>query len=164
MVAYGFGENFNLSIKGWVDARSSLSDLRPGLSLTAQFIQHKSPSSKLMIIPRVGSANFGDGYGLSNSVVYHKEQSPKFSWYSGMGVGWGFSGFEKISFNSFERPRLPFGYLVMAHLGLGYQLSSQLRLNCELNPIYQISTLDRSQQLLLSPSIGVGYVISPETK
>lgn len=164
MISYGFGEKFNLSMKGWLAVEGGIDDVRPGLSFTGQFIQQKSPTCKLIIIPRAGFANFGDGFGLSNSVVFQKEQSTRFSWYSGLGVGWGFSDLYKQTNSLFREDRLPFGYIVMGHLGLGYDLSAELRINCELNPIYQISTYDSQDHLVISPSIGFGYILRKEEK
>lgn len=162
--SYGFSEKFNVSLKGWVDTGANSEGMRPGLSLTGQFIRQINPTSKLLIIPRIGTADMGWGYGLSNSVVYHKSQTRKFNWYSGLGVGWGFYKLEKFSYNSNKAPEYPFGYIIMSHLGIGYNLSSSLRLNCELNPIYQINPFDEVNHLLFSPSVGLGYTLRSKSE
>jgi len=160
MASYGISDKFNLSAKGWFDTSDEFDGgIRPGLSLTGQFIKELSPSSNLLFVPRVGMANLGDGYGISTSVVYQKTANQKLSWYSGFGLGWGFSSLNKTSYNSNQAPTYPFGYIAMANLGLGYNLTSALRLNCELNPIYQINTFDDVTHLLVAPSIGLGYTI-----
>lgn len=158
-LSYGVSESFNIGVKSWLDSGNDPVDSRLGFSLNAQFIKEKSPESRWLILPRIGIVNFGDGYGVGNSFIYQKEQGNNFSWYSGFGVGWGFSELNKVSYNSNAAPRLPFGYLVMGHLGLSYNLTNSFRLNCELNPLYQLNTFDENSQLLVSPSIGIAYTI-----
>ena len=163
-LGYAFSDNFGVSVNGWLDAGNGSLDSRLGLAVNAQFIKHRSPTSRFIILPRFGFVNFGEGYGLSNSVIYHKEASEKLSWYSGLGVAWGYSQLSKISLSSFEPPRYPFGYLAMGHLGMGYSLNSSIRVNLELNPIYQVNPVDNQNHFFVAPSLGLGLVLNQKEK
>lgn len=160
-LSYGFSEKFNLTIKGWADLEGREALIRSGYSLNGQFIKTLNERRRIIILPRVGIALNGNdisGYGLGSSVIYQNSINQRFSWYSGAGLLWGFRYLEKES-NSNNEEKLPMGFGIVGNLGLGCQLSSSIRLNCELNPIYQINTFDENSQILLSPSVGIGYTI-----
>ncbi len=159
-VGYAFSDNFSVSANGWLDAGNGSLDSRLGFAMNAQFVKHRSPTSRIIILPRFGFVNFGEGYGLSNSVIYQKETSENLSWYTGLGAAWGYSQLNKISLSTFEPPRYPFGYLVMGHLGIAYNLRNSVRFNLELNPIYQINSFDNETHFFVAPSLGFGFILS----
>jgi len=160
-IGYGFSNKFNLSLNGWVDIEGRENLVRLGYSITGQFLNHLNEKSRIIIIPRVGMALNGDnisGYGIATSILYQKELSEKLGYYIGVGFIWGFRGFGKNK-NSDGEYRIPMGIGIVGNLGLTKILTKELRLNIELNPIYQINTFDKNQQFILSPQIGIGYTI-----
>ncbi|HKK89626.1 MAG TPA: hypothetical protein VJ917_12315 [Saprospiraceae bacterium] len=160
-LSYGFSEKFNLTIKGWADSEGRENLFRSGYSLNGQLIKILSERKRVILIPRIGFALNGNeitGYGLGTSMIYQNSINQNFSWYGGAGLLWGFRYLEKETNNENEE-KLPMGFGIVGNLGIGWQLSNSIRLNCELNPIYQINTFDDNAQILLSPSIGIGYTI-----
>ena len=160
-LSYGFSEKFNLTIKGWADSEGRENLFRSGYSLNGQLIKILSERKRVILIPRIGFALNGNeitGYGLGTSMIYQNSINQNFSWYGGAGLLWGFRYLEKETNNENEE-KLPMGFGIVGNLGIGWQLSNSIRLNCELNPIYQINTFDDNTQILLSPSIGIGYTI-----
>lgn len=164
-LSYGFTDKFNLSIKGWVDIEDRESVIRSGYSLNGQFIKTIDERSRVIILPRIGIALNGNniaGYGLGTSMIYQNSINQKLSWYGGIGLLWGFRYLEKeLNFENEEK--LPMGFGVIGNVGIGWQLSNRIRFNCELNPIYQINTFDKNSQIILSPTIGIGYTIKKNT-
>ena len=161
-MSYGFSEKFNLTIKGWADIEGRESLIRSGYSLTGQFIKSLSERKRVILLPRIGIALNGNditGYGLGTSMIYQNSINQKLSWYGGTGLLWGFRYLEKDTNNENEE-KIPMGFGILGNLGIGWQLSNNIRLNCELSPIYQINTFDENSQFLLSPSIGIGYTIN----
>lgn len=161
-LSYGFSDKFNLTIKGWVDIEERESVIRSGYSLNGQFIKNLSGRKRVILLPRIGIAlneNQISGYGLGTSMIYQKTINQKLSWYGGAGLLWGFRYLEKNT-NYANEEKLPMGFGIVGNFGIGWQLLNSIRLNCELNPIYQINTFDENSQILLSPSIGIGYTIN----
>jgi len=161
-LSYGFSEKFNLTIKGWADTEGRENLIRSGYSLNGQFIKILSERKRVILLPRIGFALNGNditGYGLGTSMIYQNSINQNFSWYGGAGLLWGFRYLEKET-NKENEEKLPMGFGIIGNLGIGWQLSNSIRLNCELNPIYQINTFDENSQILLSPSIGIGYTIN----
>ena len=158
---YGFTDNFSLGIKGWADLEGRENLIRTGFSLNAQFQKTIDENNRIIILPRIGMALNGNeisGYGIGTSVIYQNVISQKLSWYGGLGLLWGFRYLEKDP-NYQNEEKIPMGFGFIGNLGLGYQLSNTFRLNCELSPIYQINTFDENSQLLLSPTVGIGYTL-----
>ena len=163
-IGYGFSNKFNMSLKGWVDIEGRENLVRLGYSITGQFLKHLNEKSRIIVIPRIGMALNGDkisGYGIATSILYQKEFNEKLGYYVGGGLIWGFKDFEKGK-NLDGEYRVPMGIGVVGNLGLTKILTKELRLNIELNPIYQINTFDKNQQFILSPQIGIGYTIRKE--
>ncbi|HMQ85166.1 MAG TPA: hypothetical protein PKA00_19810 [Saprospiraceae bacterium] len=161
-LSYGFSDKFNLTIKGWADIEGRESLIRSGYSLNGQLIKILSERDRVIIIPRTGIALNGNeitGYGLGTSVIYQNTINQKLSWYGGAGLLWGFRYLEKET-NKDNEEKIPMGFGIVGNLGLGWQLSNDLRINCELNPVYQINTFDNNSQILLAPTIGIGYTIN----
>lgn len=165
-IGYGFSDRFNLSIKGWVDVEGRESLIRSGYSLNAQFIQEINSNSGIIILPRIGIALNGDeisGYGLAASALYQRNIRDGLSWYGGPGLLWGFRYLEKDR-NQDGEEKLPMGIGILGNLGIAWQFVDGLRINCELNPVYQINTFDQNSQFIVSPSIGVGYTLRKRNK
>lgn len=164
--SYGFSDKFNLTIKGWADIEGRESLIRSGYSLNGQIIKVLSERDRVIILPRIGIALNGNditGYGLGTSMIYQNSINQKLSWYGGAGLLWGFRYLEK-DINSDNEEKIPMGFGVVGNLGLVWQLSNHLRLNCELNPIYQINPFDNNSQILLTPSLGIGYTINRKSE
>jgi len=160
-LSYGFSNNFNLTMKGWVDIQGREIYHRHGYSIGAQFVKKIDDKSRRIVLPRFGIA-FNDGnvagYGIGGSIIYQSTINDNLSWYGGAGFAWGFRYLEKdLNFNDEEK--LPMGFGVLGNLGLGWNLSHSLRLNFELSPIYQLNSFDDNSQFLLAPSVGMGYTI-----
>jgi hypothetical protein len=165
-LCYGFTDRFNLTIKGWADIEGRESLTRSGYSLNGQFIKSISENHRLIILPRIGIALNGtdiSGYGFGASMIYQNSINQKLSWYGGGGLIWGFRYLEKET-NSQNEEKLPIGFGIVGNLGISWQLSNSIRLNCEINPIYQINTFDENAQILLSPSIGIGYTLNKKVE
>lgn len=161
-LSYGFSDKFNLTLKGWIDIEGRKNTLRSGYSLTGQFLKPIDAHSRLIILPRVGialSENDVSGYGLGSSVIYQKSIYRNLSWYGGAGLFWGFRSLEK-EFTVAREERFPMGLGIIGNLGLGWQLSKSIRLNAEVNPIYQLNNFDKNTQFLVSPTIGIAYTIN----
>ena len=165
-ISYGFSAKFNLTIKGWADTEGRESLTRSGYSLNGQLIKKLSERNRLIILPRIGIALNGNeiaGYGLGASMIYQNSISQKLSWYGGTGLLWGFRYLEKDK-NRENEEKIPMGFGIISNLGIGWQISNNIRLNCELSPVYQINTFDGNSQTLLSPSIGIGYTFNKKTE
>jgi len=165
-LSYGFSDKFNLTIKGWVDVEGRENLYRSGYSLAGQFVKTISEDSRLIVLPRIGiglSGNIISGYGLGTSAIYQKSINQNLSWYGGAGLLWGFR-YLGTDLNAQNEEKIPMGIGLMGSMGVGWQLSDGLRLNCEINPIYQINTFDENSQILVSPSIGLGYTLNRGTK
>jgi hypothetical protein len=161
-LSYGFSNRFNLTIKGWADLEGRQSLIRYGYSLNGQFIKTISEGKRVIFLPRIGIALSGSnigGYGLGTSVVYQNSINQKLSWYGGAGFLWGYRYLDKIT-NRENEKKIPMGFGIIGNLGIGWQVFSDMRLNCEISPIYQINTFDGNTQILLSPSIGVGFTLN----
>lgn len=160
-VSYGFSDKFNMSLKGWLDIENRLNSTRSGFALNGQFINQISSDSRTILLPRIGIALGGNtisGYGFGASFIYQKNFIQNFSWYGGIGFLWGFKNLEK-EVNSLNERNLPMGIGIIGNLGLSWQFYNKLRLNLELSPVYQVNIFDKNSQLLLSPSISIGYTI-----
>lgn len=163
-LSYGFTDNFSLSFKGWADIEGREGWFRSGYSLNAQFSMPINENSRFLIIPRIGMALHDDdisGYGIGTTVLYQQALSKNFSWYGGLGLIWGFHHLEYETNQNNER-RIPMGFGIVGNLGIGWQLTKNIRLNFELSPIYQINGFDENEQMLLSPTIGVGYTLNKD--
>lgn len=164
-LSYGFTDKFNLTAKGWADIEYRENRFRSGYSISGQFINSISENSRVIILPRIGFALNEDnieGYALGTSIIYQKSINKNFSLYGGAGVLWGFRHLEKET--NFEgEEKMPMGFGIVGNFGLGWQLSNNFRLNCELIPIYQINTFENSSQMIVSPTIGIGYTINKRT-
>ncbi len=160
-ITYGFSNSFNLALSAWGDIEGRDSFIRTGYSLNAQFIDSLNPSSRIIIIPRIGllfTENQISAYGLTTSIVYQKELNRRVGYYLGGGIIWGYKSFY-LSKNKNNEERLPMGFGLLANLGFVWQMSDAMRLNAEINPVYQINTFDKNQQLIISPQIGIAYTI-----
>jgi len=165
-LSYGFSDKFNLTVKGWGDAEGRGSLIRSGYSLNGQFIKTLSERNRIILLPRIGIALNGNdiaGYGLGASMIYQNSINQKVSWYGGSGLLWGFRYLEKDT-NSENEEKLPMGFGIVGNLGIGWQISNSIRLNCEANPAYQINTFDGNSQMLLSPTIGIGYTLNKKSE
>lgn len=162
-LSYGFTEKFNLSVKGWGDLEGRESTIRSGYSLNGQFIKplDENEDNRIIFLPRIGIALNGNdiaGYGLGVSAIYQQTINEKLSWYGGAGLFWGFRYLEKeLNLNNEEK--MPAGFGVIGNVGIGWQLSNNIRLNCEISPIYQINTFDENSQLMFSPTFGIAYTL-----
>lgn len=160
--SYGFTDKFNLSVKAWLDVEEREAFTRLGYSLAAQFIKPMGEGNSLIFLPRIGIALNGsnvNAYGIGASAVYQAELNENLSWYGGLGWLWGFRKLEQMT-NDNNEEKLPMGIGLMGNLGLSWQLFDAFRLNCELNPIYQVNAFDENTQFLVAPSIGVGYTLN----
>ena len=160
-IVYGFGEKFSLGAKAWFDIEHRENMLRSGYSLNAYFTKELSETSRLIYIPRAAmvlSSNDISGYGFELSSVYQKIFSDKISIYVGPGLIWGFRYLEKER-NAAGIEKLPMGFAIKGNLGFSGDIGNALRVNCEVNPIYQINTFDDNQQFVLAPTIALGYTI-----
>lgn len=161
-LSYGFSNKFNLSLKGWADIEGRENSIRSGYALNGQFIKLIDEESRIITIPRLGIVLDGNeisGYGIGTSILYQKSISKIFSWYGGVGLLWGFRDLDKEK-NYNDKEKLPMGFGILGNLGIGCQLLNTIRLNLEINPIYQINTFDENSQMLFSPTIGIGYTLN----
>ena len=110
-------------------------------------------------MPRIGFAAQDtdiSGYGLATSILYQKTVHSSLGYYGGMGLAWGFEDLTKRE-NSFNENKIPMGFGVIGNFGLTWEVFKNMRLNIELNPIYQINTFDKQNHFILSPQLGIGY-------
>ncbi len=159
----GFSERFNMSLKGWYDLEGRADTLRSGYSLAAHFIKRKTPASRVIIVPKIGitlRANVINGYGATTAVVYHRTVGNKVGWYGGLELGWGTHDFFKEWHHDRQKDIMPMGFAALAHLGIAGELFGGLRVNAEITPVYQFNYFDDNQQFMVSPQIGIGYVLN----
>lgn len=162
-ISYGISDEFNLSVKAWGDIEGRESVNRGGFALSAQFIRTLSESEKLIILPRAGMA-LSDGiesvlgYGFSSTILYQKTIHSNVSLYTGLGLIYGIHDLGE-SINTAGIRRLQSGFGLTANAGFAWQFHSNFRFNFELNPVYQINNFDENAQLLLSPSVGIAYLL-----
>ena len=158
-IRYGFQDNLVLGIKSWGDLEGQLGYFRSGYAVSAQYSKSLSNSSRLLFIPRIGMALSDSdisGYGINGNVLYQKMLSSNFSFYTGGGFLWGFYELDQRR-NDQNEVRYPMGWAIGGNLGLSYRFNPNLRLNAELNPIYQLNTFDQVDHIIIAPSINLGY-------
>lgn len=162
-INYGISDEFNLGVKAWGDIEGRESVNRGGFAISAQFIRTLSESEKLIILPRAGMALSNGiesvlGYGFSSTLLYQKTIHSNVSLYTGLGVIYGIHDLG-LGINARNIQRLQSGFGLTANAGLAWQFYSNFRLNFELNPVYQINNFDENAQLLISPSLGIAYLL-----
>lgn len=158
-IRYAFTDKMVLGIKTWGDMEGAFNRFRSGYSLSAQTFWALSERDRIVFIPRIGIAmsdNEVAGYGLNASVLYQYQFHSRLSVYTGAGFIWGFYDLER-TFNSEMVSRYPMGYGINANLGIALRLSPKLRVNAELNPIYQLNAFDKVNHFILAPSLNLGY-------
>ena len=165
-IGFGFSNQINISLKGWVDIEGRENLTRSGYSLSGQYIIPKNLNSRFILLPRVGIALYGrdvKGYGISSSLIYHEVFNNKISVYVGGGLIWGFRFLEK-STNEDGDEKVPMGLGIIGNSGVAFEITKGIRINFELSPILQLNTFDYNQQFIFSPQIGVGYTIRKRKK
>lgn len=163
---YGFTNWLNVGLKGWVDAESREFQTRSGFSLNFQIIKKVSEHKKIIFLPRLGVAYnrgwvSGTGFGLSG--IYHHRVKEHFSFYGGVGLGWGYQQLGKRTTVENEE-RYPMGFGVLGNFGIAWEFAKNLRLNFEANPLVQFNVFDQREQLMIAPQIGVGYTFRKNNK
>jgi len=163
-IQYGFSDNFNMALKGWADIQQRESHTRTGAEINAQIMRPLNTKTHLIIIPHIGYAfgNLNSGYGLGTTLAFHTQVSDQFTYYTAAGFTWGRADQSKPVKNAFDEIRSPSGVAIHGNLGISYELTPNLRINAEINPIQQINTFDRTQQLFIAPQIGLGYTFRKE--
>ena len=164
-IQYGFSNNFNMALKGWADIQGREGYTRAGAELSAQINRPINTQNHLIIIPHAGIAT-GDlniGYGLGTTFAFHTQVSDQFAYYIALGSTWGRSDNTAPIRNTLDEIRTPAGVAIHGNLGISYELTPNLRINAEINPIQQINTFDQTQQIFLAPQIGMGYTFRKET-
>ncbi len=160
-IGYGINDKFNMSAKVWLELKQREGSVRSGLSLNWQFISVLDENKRIIILPRIGiseSGFFDFGYGIGSSAIYHHSLNGKIGYYAGIGGVWGFLHLHK-DLNDNGEKKIPMGFGVLGNIGLSWEMIYGIRLNFEINPIYQINTFDEIEQVIFSPQIGVGYKI-----
>lgn len=156
-LGYGFTEKFSMAGRIWFALQSGI--LRSGISINGHFIRRIDDDQRIIILPRLGVAleqNTIQGYGVSVSSVYSSKFTEKTAIYGGAGLLWGFHHLEQ-EVNALGTSKTPMGFGLLMHTGFIWDLTPSIRVNMEINPIYQINTFDNSQQFIVSPSLGFGY-------
>lgn len=156
---YAFTDKLVLGIKTWGDITGTFNRFRSGYSLSAQTFRALSERDRILFIPKIGFAmsdNEVAGFGASASFLYQYQFHTNFSLYTGAGFLWGFYELEQALNNEMES-RYPMGYGINANLGIAYRFNQKLRLNAELNPLYQINSFDQVENLILAPSFSLAY-------
>ncbi|MBK8626642.1 MAG: hypothetical protein IPN86_14065 [Saprospiraceae bacterium] len=49
------------------------------------------------------------------------------------------------------------GFGLLFNTGIVWDISPSLRLNMEINPVYQINTFENNQKFVISSTLGFGY-------
>lgn len=156
---YAFTDKLVLGVKTWGDVEGTFNRFRSGYSLSGQRFFALSERERILIIPKVGIAMSDNevlGYGVNLSFLYQYQFHANFSVYTGAGFIWGFYDLERAS-NSEMESRYPMGYGINTNLGIAYRFNPKLRLNAELNPVYQINSFDQVSNLILAPSLSLAY-------
>jgi hypothetical protein len=163
-IGYGFSDKFSLGVKGWIDAQGREDAARFGVALQGQVVNTISSTNRLVLVPRIGLAFWGDqitGYGLGASAVFQKEFSERTAWHFGAGLAWGFRYLNE-DINAAGENKVPMGFGLLGHLGFAWEFAPGLRLSAEAVPLYQINTFDKNQQFIVSPQLGLGYTFRRE--
>lgn len=163
-VGYGFSDKFSLGVKGWIDAQGREDAARFGVALQGVVTRMTGPAKRLLLVPRIGLAFWGDqitGYGLGASAVFQKELSDQTAWHFGAGFAWGFRYLNE-DINAAGENKIPMGLGLLGHIGFAWEFAPGLRLSVEATPLYQINTFDKNQQFIVSPQLGLGYTFRRE--
>lgn len=157
-IGYGFTDAFNLTLSGWnVLAKHHAN--RGGMALSSRVHLANSAGYELFLYPRAAllfDGNEVNGYGVELPINVLKAWSPAVYSYAGVGIAYGTKAFQKET-NSKGESAMPHGYGIIGHVGIGWNITSQLRLTGEVNPIYQINGFDDTNNAVVVPSISVGY-------
>lgn len=156
-LGYGFSDRFNMYGRLWITAKSEM--IRSGMSINGHIIRRIDENQNLTIMPRIGVVMYNNsiqGYGFSASSIYTSRFTKNTSIYGGAGLLWGIHYLGE-DINSNGESKIPMGFGLLMHAGFVWDLTSSIRVNIEINPIYQINTFDQSQQLVISPTLGLGY-------
>ncbi len=166
---YGFTDNISLYVSGWLAFSDDMYS-RGGWSLSSRVPLLQNERYELLLYPRAALLFYGsgiDGYGAELPLVFLRRFSADVYAYAGAGFAYGTNSFDKIerpqpasgvSDSSSERV-LPDGYGIIGHIGVGWNITKRLRLTGEVNPIMQINSYDDRSDVMLVPSVGVGYTI-----
>jgi len=158
-IGYGFSDKFSLGVKGWIDAQGREDAARFGVALQGVVAHMTGPTKRLLLVPRIGLAFWGDqiaGYGLGASAVFQKELSEITAWHFGAGLAWGFRYLNEDT-NAAGENKIPMGFGLLGHIGFAWEFAPGLRLSADATPLYQINTFDKNQQFMVSPQLGLGY-------
>ncbi len=156
-LGYGFTDKFNMYGRLWITAKSGM--IRSGISINGQIIKRIDEDQYLTILPRIGVVmdnNTLQGYGVSVSSIYTSKFTKKTSIYGGAGLLWGIH-YLGSAVNPRGESKIPMGFGLLFNTGIVWDISPSLRLNMEINPVYQINTFENNQKFVISSTLGFGY-------
>lgn len=145
-IGYGLSDKNSLHLRGWFS--SAEEESRGGISLHLISQLKNFENANLYFIPKIGYAfdGFAHGIGFELPIIYQYRFNDKFSMFGGLGGAYGT-----------ELDDVSRGWGITSHLGAGFQLSENLRLNMELTGVYQNNSSDDVRHFIISPAIGLGY-------
>lgn len=162
LIGYGLSGKTAVYAKGWLDfSKRGSKATRSGFSLNVVTqLKQFSPALKLLLIPKAGMAldgKYNGGYGLEIPLVLHYTYQQKAAFYGGFGFMYGLYDFNKVVVENEEKLRS--GYAITNHLGAAAFVHKALRVNVELTTLFMHNQFEKKNNLIFSPSIGIGYTI-----
>ena len=156
-LGYGFSDKYNMYGRLWITAISGT--IRSGVSINGHIIRRIDEDQSLTILPQIGVIMYNNtiqGYGFSVSSIYTSKFTKKTSIYGGGGLLWGIH-YLGDGVNSSGESKIPMGFGFLFNAGFVWDLTSELRLNMEINPVDQFNTFESKQNFVISPTLGFGY-------
>jgi hypothetical protein len=167
-LGYGFSDRFSMSLSGWHDfewrefATPTSYRLRYGYSITGVINKQINEKSTLLFIPRAVVAlhdRMISGYGLGLSTGIHHKIHEKIGIYGAAGFACGFENTKK-KVNTENELKRPAGLALIFNLGASGLIYKNFGWNFELSPIYTMNFFDNKQHFILSPQVGISYLIN----
>jgi len=171
-LGYGFSDKFSMSLSGWQDykwreiANLTTYRLRYGYSITGMINKQINEKASLLFIPRAGIAlndRTISGYGLGFSVGVHHKIHEKIGVYGAAGFAYGFENTKKKE-NTENELKRPAGLGFIFNLGASGLIYKNFGWNFELSPIYTMNFFDNKQHFVVSPQVGISYLINTKKK
>ena len=146
-IGYGLSDKNSLYLRGWFSSAGE-EESRGGISLHLISQLKKFENAGLYFIPKIGYAldGFAHGIGFELPIIYQYCFNNKVSVFGGLGGAYGTELDDKA-----------WGWGFTSHVGAGFQLSENLRINTELTGVYQNNSSDDVSHFIISPAIGLGY-------
>lgn len=158
-IAYGFTKSLNLQVSGWADLTTPKQLYRGGMAASSSILLWDATSFRFSMIPKVAILrNDGkkfDAMAFELPLICTVDLPRSFYLY--IGVGGAYGNRRLLTKSASEQEE---AYAYIGYAGIGYTFQNSLRMMFEVNPIYLQNRYESQNNFILSPTLGVGYVIN----